>query len=906
MIDGDLIFFNADESYAFTRDDAFKAIHYEDERYLEASLPVDSGKIIAEQMYVGYYDCDNQFILFCIHKPVEDVIQSEISFTADIAAIAELEDVVIEDKRPSNCQAGAAVNVALTGTEWHLGIAEATEIATNSFYYQSVWKSLCEIQETYGCYFRFRVELTDDGISGRYVDVLSNIGRDAGLRFEVGKNVDGLKVSIDDSQTCTALYGLGKGEEVGVSSSGDPTYGRRINFEDVVWAVADGDPCDKPAGQGYVEDVEATATVGRNGKPRTKVIKFDDCTDPEELLRLTWAELQIRKQPSVSVSATVRDIERIKGYAGEAIRLGDYATVILDDTRHVSARVVSIQRNLLNPADTQIKIGSVSSNITDMQATSASELEKQKDSISIGAGIAAKNPDLYNGILNTMVTRILSTGTNIDTDPTDGSLIFTAPDGNSAVKLTGGGILISKKKVGDKFEWTTALTGEGITASVLNTGVLNASLIRILGSNSFYWDAQAIFIYDEADRSQSRQIRIGLYDGKHYGIGYTTDGGKTWQSAIGFNGVILGAGTVGKNNLSQELKNELETIRGVESITEYYLASELSSGVSTDSDGWSTEMQTMTEEKPYLWNYELITYTNGTSSKSEPVVIGIKGTDGSAGIGVSSIASKYGLSSSVEEQPKEWYDSLPADSGDALYLWSYEIISFSDGTVKETEPRISGYLGNEQITISASAPSSPADDDLWLDTASSPPTLKRYDELKGWEECTVSRAELDNMSKRISSHDSKFILVDEKISAKVSQTDYAADMAGKANTDDVKAQFDAAADLTAKNLLLKFAEAQKYTDDKSSAFDEFRTDVLMYFEFSTAGLLIGKKDSDFKTRITNEKMSFMQGSDEVAFIQYNRMYITEARITDRLSIGTEENGYFDWVTTEDGLGLKWK
>lgn len=80
----------------------------------------------------------------------------------------------------------------------------------------------------------------------------------------------------------------------------------------------------------------------------------------------------------------------------------------------------------------------------------------------------------------------------------------------------------------------------------------------------------------------------------------------------------------------------------------------------------------------------------------------------------------------------------------------------------------------------------------------------------------------------------------------------------------------------------------------------------MYFEFSTAGLLIGKKDSDFKTRITNEKMSFMQGNDEVAFIQYNRMYITEARITDRLSIGTEENGYFDWVTTEDGLGLKWK
>ena len=90
MIDGDFDLFNADESYAFTRDDASKALHYEDEMYLEASLPVDSGKIIAERMYVGYYDCDNQFILFCIHKPVEDVIQSEISFTADVQPLLNL------------------------------------------------------------------------------------------------------------------------------------------------------------------------------------------------------------------------------------------------------------------------------------------------------------------------------------------------------------------------------------------------------------------------------------------------------------------------------------------------------------------------------------------------------------------------------------------------------------------------------------------------------------------------------------------------------------------------------------------------------------------------------------------------------------------------------------------------
>ena len=77
-------------------------------------------------------------------------------------------------------------------------------------------------------------------------------------------------------------------------------------------------------------------------------------------------------------------------------------------------------------------------------------------------------------------------------------------------------------------------------------------------------------------------------------------------------------------------------------------------------------------------------------------------------------------------------------------------------------------------------------------------------------------------------------------------------------------------------------------------------------KFDVEGLTIGKQGSDFKTKITNEKMSFLQGTQEVAFIMHSSMYITEARITDRLSIGTETNGYFDWVTEEDGLGLKWK
>lgn len=77
---------------------------------------------------------------------------------------------------------------------------------------------------------------------------------------------------------------------------------------------------------------------------------------------------------------------------------------------------------------------------------------------------------------------------------------------------------------------------------------------------------------------------------------------------------------------------------GIESVTKYYLASEKSTGVTVSSPGWTTTMQTMTEAKKYLWSYEIIAYTNGTSTKTTPVIIGVhgqNGEDGTSGIIVS-------------------------------------------------------------------------------------------------------------------------------------------------------------------------------------------------------------------------------------------------------------------------------
>ena len=67
---------------------------------------------------------------------------------------------------------------------------------------------------------------------------------------------------------------------------------------------------------------------------------------------------------------------------------------------------------------------------------------------------------------------------------------------------------------------------------------------------------------------------------------------------------------------------------GISRITKYYLASNKNTGITTSMYGWTTTMQQITSEKKYLWSYENTAYTNGTSTNSIPIIIGVHGDNG--------------------------------------------------------------------------------------------------------------------------------------------------------------------------------------------------------------------------------------------------------------------------------------
>ncbi len=135
---------------------------------------------------------------------------------------------------------------------------------------------------------------------------------------------------------------------------------------------------------------------------------------------------------------------------------------------------------------------------------------------------------------------------------------------------------------------------------------------------------------------------------------------------------------------------------GIESFTHYYLATSASSGVTTETSGWTTTPQNMTEEKRYLWNYEVFTYTDDTPDTStSPHIVGVYGQTGPAGTSIESITDYYAVSASNTTQPTEWVTSpVPQMTPELKYLWSYEHTVYSDGSTYDTQKRVIGAYGD--------------------------------------------------------------------------------------------------------------------------------------------------------------------------------------------------------------------
>lgn len=129
--------------------------------------------------------------------------------------------------------------------------------------------------------------------------------------------------------------------------------------------------------------------------------------------------------------------------------------------------------------------------------------------------------------------------------------------------------------------------------------------------------------------------------------------------------------------------------KGIVDVKEYY-----SKGASNTKapSSWSETVPVLDSVNKYLWNYEKIFYSDGTSVSTTPAVIGVFGK------GISSVTNFYlatDASDGVTLMTPGWTDAVQIPTATKRYLWNYEVILYTDGTSDITEPHIIGVYGEK-------------------------------------------------------------------------------------------------------------------------------------------------------------------------------------------------------------------
>ena len=101
------------------------------------------------------------------------------------------------------------------------------------------------------------------------------------------------------------------------------------------------------------------------------------------------------------------------------------------------------------------------------------------------------------------------------------------------------------------------------------------------------------------------------------------------------------------------------------------------------------------------------------------------------------------------------------------------------------------------------------------------------------------------------------------------------------------------------NITASFNQANTYTVEVDGRLQEFLEEFATSIRMSASGIELGDSNSPFGALLGTTKLSFTQDGREIAYISNNRLYITDAEISNSLTVGSsikyktyiDSNGY---------------
>ena len=220
---------------------------------------------------------------------------------------------------------------------------------------------------------------------------------------------------------------------------------------------------------------------------------------------------------------------------------------------------------------------------------------------------------------------------------------------------------------------------------------------------------------------------------------------------------------------SQGVKGDTgATGNGIKSITYYYAKTTTQTAPSANSIT-ATTMPQIDSTNKYLWQKEVITYTNSQTQTSVLLLAvygntgakGDKGDQGVQGKGIKSIKGQYYLSSSkISLVGGTWSDTQPTWT-EGSYIWTRSYIIWSDDTITTTTPILANALntansvantalstadGKNTVFYQPNQPSATGrkTNDVWYDTGNE--NAMYYFDGKSWVKKVFGNNALDNIS----------------------------------------------------------------------------------------------------------------------------------------------------------------
>ena len=409
----------------------YQNLNYHQADTIEGSLVLSEKytSILNNVRYFAISDRESNHNFYLYRKTLVQVQNHEIAINGQGAFWDEMQGAYIKDRRPNQVTPADTIKLILGYSRWNVDyvdqmLEEESLRRDMNFYYVSLLDALNTVYQTWQVDIEPYINIEGRQITRRYVKLYQQQGGNNGRRFVYGDNALTVTQQANEGSIFTALVGRGAGvEETDASGNLTGGYSRKINFADIEWSKANGDPCDKPKGQEYVEWKESTELYGySDGKPRIGIVNFDNEKDPAQLLKETWAQLQQVGVPLVQFQATVGDV----GY----LNLGETVTIVRYDLNiKYQTRVTGIKWNRCDEAKSQITIG-----VKAIQST-ADKIAGLQQSVAQANVNADEAKSTANHAIIDGTGAVVNYGPNEPTNPKEGDIWYDVqPDGTVVLK----------------------------------------------------------------------------------------------------------------------------------------------------------------------------------------------------------------------------------------------------------------------------------------------------------------------------------------------------------------------------------------------------------------------------------------------------------------------------------------